>query len=172
MDRGVLALVPVDRWREHVNGGGSSIAWLLFHVASHHDLAAALVMGGAPLREARRTTLGLDGLDPVVGVGEAEVADVADALDPVALEAYVRDVHDRTATWLRDVDLDGFDVTPDSATFLADVAGISAGDAPWLHSMWAGRPAGWFVQWETIGHGHTHVGEMVSVRNRMGLSPF
>jgi hypothetical protein len=28
------------------------------------------------------------------------------------------------------------------------------------------------VQWPVIGHTNTHVGEMVSIRNRMGLSPF
>ena len=52
------------------------------------------------------------------------------------------------------------------------MVGIGRDDADWLHDMWTDKPVGWFVQWECIGHGHTHVGEMVSVRNRMGLSPF
>jgi len=30
----------------------------------------------------------------------------------------------------------------------------------------------WFLQWPVLGHGHAHVGEAISVRNRMGLSPF
>jgi hypothetical protein len=30
----------------------------------------------------------------------------------------------------------------------------------------------WFVQWPVIGHGNAHVGEGISLRNRMGLSPF
>ena len=55
---------------------------------------------------------------------------------------------------------------------LSELAGIGRDDADWLHDMWTDKPVGWFVQWECIGHGHTHVGEMVSVRNRMGLSPF
>jgi hypothetical protein len=174
MDRGVLSLVPRHRWCEHVDGGGSSIAWLLFHVAYHQDLAAGLVTGRAPHAAARRGALGIDAFAPVVGAGEAEVADVVDALDVDALESYVRHVHADVTTWLFDVDLDAgaFDRVPDSGGYLTEVAGISAEDAPWLHAMWADRPAGWFVQWESIGHGHTHVGEMVSVRNRMGLSPF
>ena len=32
---------------------------------------------------------------------------------------------------------------------------------PWLHGMWQGKPAAWFVQWEAIGHVQNHVGEMV-----------
>ena len=43
---------------------------------------------------------------------------------------------------------------------------------PWLYRMWAGKPTTWFVQWEAIGHRVNHLGEMVSVRNRLGLSPF
>jgi hypothetical protein len=172
MERGVLSRVPQDRWCEHVDEGGSSIAWLLFHVAYHQDLAAALVTRREPVLGARRLELGLDGAAPVVGVGEAEVPDLAASLDTRALEAYVRDVHDGVTTWLFDVELATFERVPDSHTFLRDVAGISPDDAPWLHTMWADRPIGWFVQWEAIGHGHTHVGEMVSIRNRMGLSPF
>jgi hypothetical protein len=172
MDRGVLSLVPKDRWSEHVDAGGSSIAWLLFHVAYHQDLAAGLVMGRPPHVAERRDSLGVGGFAPVVGVGEAEVAGVADVLDVDALESYVRDVHTEVATRLSDVDAGVFDHVPDSGRYLADVAAITTDDAPWLHAMWTGRPAGWFVQWEIIGHGHTHVGEMVSVRNRMGLSPF
>ena len=51
-------------------------------------------------------------------------------------------------------------------------AGVDAAAVPWLHRMWEGRPAGWFLQWEAIGHRVNHLGEMVSVRNRLGLSPF
>ena len=43
---------------------------------------------------------------------------------------------------------------------------------PWLYRMWEDKPVSWFVQWEAIGHRVNHVGEMVSVRNRLGLSPF
>ena len=42
----------------------------------------------------------------------------------------------------------------------------------WLYSMWDGKPAVWFLQWSAIGHGFNHLGELVSIRNRLGLSPF
>ena len=53
-----------------------------------------------------------------------------------------------------------------------DRAGISDADVPWLHRLWDAKPTAWFVQWEAIGHRVNHLGEMVSVRNRLGLSPF
>jgi hypothetical protein len=136
---GVLRLVPKDQWRAHVDGGGSSIAWLLLHLAHHQDLAlSTAIRDHAPLLQQRRDRLGLSALP----------------------------------AWLDAVAMSTFDTVPDAPRRLAEVAGIPADDLAWLHSMWAGRTVGWFVQWECIGHGITHVGEMVSVRNRMGLSPF
>jgi hypothetical protein len=38
--------------------------------------------------------------------------------------------------------------------------------------MWADRPVAWFLQWPVVGHANAHVGEGISIRNRMGLSPF
>jgi hypothetical protein len=38
--------------------------------------------------------------------------------------------------------------------------------------MWDGKPTAWFVQWEAVGHVQGHLGEMISVRSRLGLSPF
>jgi hypothetical protein len=49
---------------------------------------------------------------------------------------------------------------------------LSVGEVDWLHRMWADKPVWWLVQWPVVGHGHAHVGEAISVRNRMGLSPF
>ena len=42
----------------------------------------------------------------------------------------------------------------------------------WLYAMWEGKPAAFFVSWEAIGHGVSHLGELIATRNRMGLSPF
>ena len=61
---------------------------------------------------------------------------------------------------------------PDAAKGLGEIAGIDESAVPWLYKMWDGKPASFFVSWEDIGHGLNHLGEMVSVRNRLGLSPF
>ena len=76
-----------------------------------------------------------------------------------------------TARWLDTITSDRLLSIPASAEGLAR-AGVEESAAPWLFRMWSDRPASWFVQWEAIGHRINHVGEMVSVRNRLGLSPF
>jgi hypothetical protein len=172
LERQVLALVPAERWRERADGGGNSIGWGVLHAWYHQDVAVAVASGVDPLMTTRRGALGLAASTPFVGMGEAEVDGVADAIDPVALASYVHDVHARTDAWLRDLDLDVLDTVPAASSALSELAGIARADADWLHDMWTDKPVGWFVQWECIGHGHTHVGEMVSIRNRMGLSPF
>lgn len=169
---GVLRLVPRERWHDHVDGGGSSVAWLLLHLAVHQDLAVqAVVRGHEPLFATRRDTLGLAGAPPWAGLPEAEDPAVSAGLDPEAVERYLLDVHAATATWLDAVPLAALDEVPDASTRLEQV-GVPADRLDWLHGMWTGKPAGWLVQWEAIGHRFTHVGEMVSIRNRMGLSPF
>jgi len=171
-ERSVAAVVPPERWRDAAGEGGSSIAWLAVHTAYHEDLAVNVaVRGGAPVMAEWRAALGLDSIPPSVGLGEAEAPELTRAVDLDALRRYVTAVHERTASWLAAVDLDTLDQRPASTAALA-AAGISAADVPWLHAMWEGQPASWFVQWEAIGHRVNHVGEMVSVRNRLGLSPF
>jgi hypothetical protein len=65
-----------------------------------------------------------------------------------------------------------FDTVPDTSRRLMNKANLSVDDVGWLHRMWADKPVWWLVQWPVVGHGHAHVGEAISVRNRMGLSPF
>ena len=59
-----------------------------------------------------------------------------------------------------------------SRVFAGESAGLTRDDVPWLYSMWEGKALWWLVQWPVLGHGNAHVGEGISVRNRMGLSPF
>ena len=46
----VRDVVPLERWKERPGDGGSSIAYLVFHTASHQDVALSSVIDGrAPL---------------------------------------------------------------------------------------------------------------------------
>jgi hypothetical protein len=165
--------VPPSRWRERAGTGGSSIAWLVLHTAWHEDLAvAAAVQGTEPRLVHWRADLGLDGEAPHAGLGEAEDEAVTAAVDLEALTAYAAAVHDATAEWLEQADLAAFDDVPPASTRIAELAGVTTDAVPWLHAMWTGKPVGWFVQWEAVGHRQGHLGEMVSVRGRLGLSPF
>ncbi len=168
----VAAHVPVERWAERPGGEGACLSWLLFHIAYHEDLAVqAVLRGDRPLLDGHRSALGLDGVGAAVGLGEADIRDVSVGLDPGALTAYHRAVTTATRSWLTTVELDLLDTVPDSAAAL-DRCGVSGDEVPWLHRMWAGRPAAWFVRWEAIGHPQNHVGEMVALRGRLGCSPF
>ena len=169
----VVRQVPEARWHEQVDGGGSSIAWLLFHIARHHDLALTTAILGQPPRfAAHAVSLGLGGADAASGLPEKEDLAVSNALDPVPLLGYVDAVFAASERWIRDGGAASLDEVPDVAVRLQREAGIDATRFDWLYGMWSGKSIGWFVQWPIIGHGHSHVGEAIAVRNRMGLSPF
>jgi len=169
----VAAHVPATRWRERAGDGGSSIAWLVLHGAWHEDLAMRpAVQGVEPVLARWRADVGLAGVAPAGGLGEAEDPAITAALDLEALAAYAAAVHDATARWLADADLAVLPDVPPAGPRIAELAGVTADEVPWLHAMWGGKPTAWFLQWEAVGHRQGHLGEMVSVRSRLGLSPF
>ena len=169
----VLSVVPKQRWVEQVDNGGSSIAHLLLHVARHQDLAVATaIRNHPPLFAAHRTALGLDDARPSAGLPEREDPSVSGSLPLDALLAYVDEVFASTRIWLDDVGTMALDTVPDTSRRLVDKAALEVDDVDWLHGMWTDKPVWWLVQWPIVGHGHAHVGEAISIRNRMGLSPF
>ena len=169
----VVRQVPQDRWHEQADGGGSSIASLLLHIARHHDLALTTVIQGRPPRFVdHRGALGLEGFDPGAALSEKEDPTVTMTVAPTPLLAYVDEVFAASGEWLRDSGGEAMDDIPDAAPRLQSEAGIDPERFDWLYGMWTGRRIGWLLQWPIIGHGHSHVGEAISVRNRMGLSPF
>jgi len=173
----VAGTVPTDRWKEPAGPGGASIAWLLFHTTFHEDLAVNAVIRNTPITlTTARAELGLAAFPSFSGLGETEQPELTSALDLAALATYAHDVHSTTQTWLAGVESEEFGsllATTDAAGPVGlDRAGIAEADVPWLYRMWDGKPPSFFLQWEAIGHRINHVGEMVSVRNRLGLSPF
>lgn len=166
--RGVADHLPSSRWAEPAPGGGSTIAWLVLHHSYHQDLAInTAVRDRPPLLAERAGRLGLDGFSAAVGLEEAETATVTGALDPDRLMAYADDVHASTQDWLGDFATMTLDTIPDAASRLAGRAGVGDDEVGWLYAMWEGKPVSWFIRWEAIGHGFTHVGEMVNIRKRM-----
>jgi hypothetical protein len=171
-EQSVVATVPLERWTDPAGEGGSSIAFLAFHTAYHEDLAVNAVLRlRPPVLEDWRGALGLADLDPAAGLAEAEPPELTSALELEPLGAYLRTVHESTVVHLATLDTDALATTADGPAALA-AAGVSEAAVPWLHRMWADKPVAWFLQWEAIGHRVNHLGEMVSVRNRLGLSPF
>ena len=169
----VIARVPPERWTEHPDHGGSCLAHLLVHAALHADAALhAVVLDTAPLMSAWRERLGLTGLGAHQGLPEAEDTHVVTQIQVSVLLDYAQAVHAATAAWVATGDLSVLDEVPASSDRLARQGGVMLDEVPWLHSLWMGKTIGWFVQWECTGHWLNHLGEMISLRNRMGLSPF
>ena len=169
----VLSLVPHDRWHEQADGGGTTLAGLVLHVARHQDLAVqTCIRDTAPLFEAHRDALGLADAPAHAAIAEAEDRTVTARVRPEALTAYAGAVFDSTAEWLAPLGSMVLDVVPNTPLRLTRRVGLTEETLPWLHGMWGGKPLWWLVQWPVIGHGNAHVGEAIGLRNRMGLSPF
>jgi len=174
-DNAIVPHVPLSQWK--VSGSAEapspSIAWLLLHMTYHQDLALnTAIRNHPPLLAEHRDALGLGHLPPSAGLTESEDRDVTDAVGLAALRGYVDSVAEATAAWIAKLSVMALDSVPSASWRLEHKAGIPAdGDLSWLHSMWTGKTVAWFVQWECIAHGHAHVGEMLAIRNRLGLSP-
>ncbi len=169
----VVDHVPADRWHQQADGGGSSLTWLLLHTARHHDLAlTTAIRNKPPLFIAHRDALGLAAADAAAGLPEREDPAVSAAVAADPLLDYVNDVFNSSRRWLQRLSEMAMVTVPDSGNRLTRLALLDPADVPWLYSMWNGRAVEWFVQWPVLGHGQSHVGEAISVRNRLGLSPF
>ena len=168
---GILGLIPPERRRERADGGGIAPVYVLWHLARHHDVAVNGVLRG--------TTAVVDGWTERLGIGddlwrglaEGEDADLVEVLDPEAVGGYALAVVDSTADWLTEHGLPPMDEQPATAPALAAI-GTPEDRFDWLYSMWDGKPTAWFLQWSAVGHGINHLGELVSIRNRLGLSAF
>ena len=172
MTDSVLSVVPRQRWVEQADDGGSSIAHLVLHVARHHDLALTTAIRNKPRSSMPTAPPWPLRCSPGGGSARAGGPRVSVVLPLDALVEYFDAVFDATAAWLGDVGTMMFDTVPDTSHRLAHKARLSVDDVDWLHRMWSDQPVSWLVQWPIVGHGQAHVGEAISVRNRMGLSPF
>jgi hypothetical protein len=170
---GVVEHVPAQRWTEQADGGGSSVAWLLLHLARHQDLAVqTAIRNQPPLFLAERDAMGLGSMPTWAGLTETENPAVSSAPSPDALINYVVGVFEGTKRWMSRLSAMAMESVPDTPRRLEKHALLPRDEVPWLYANWTGKSVNWFVQGPVLGHGHGHVGEAVSVRNRMGLSPF
>jgi hypothetical protein len=169
--RSVIADVPVERWIERADGGGSSITHLLLHLARHQDLAiSTAIRNRPPLFLQHRRALGLDDSAEWFGVPEAEDSAVTSSIPAAAVVDYVNATFHATADWLDGIGTMVLDTIPDTRRRLAVHAGLPADELHWLHDMWADQPVWWLVQWPVLGHGFAHFGELLSIRHRLERS--
>jgi hypothetical protein len=169
----VIHQVPTERWDEQADGGGSSITWLLLHLARHQDLALTTVIRNKPPHYlSHAAALGLADAPPSSGLGEREQPSVTVLVGPDALVDYVTATFDATERWLNKLASMALVVVPDTPRRLQTKALLDPDELEWLFGMWSGHTVDWFIQWPMLGHAQGHLGEAIAVRNRMGLSPF
>jgi hypothetical protein len=169
----VVNHVPVERWHDQADGGGSSLTWLLLHMARHHDLALTTVIRNKPpIFFAHRPALALADAGAAAGLSEQEDRSVSAVVAADPLLDYLNDVFAASRRWLQRLSAMALATVPDTAARLTNKALLDPAEVGWLYSMWNGHTVDWFVQWPMLGHGQAHVGEAISVRNRLGLSPF
>ena len=168
----IFSVIPASRLSERVDDGGVVATYVAWHTARHHDLAVNGVLRGTDeviVDWAPR--IGIDG-DTWRGLAENEDQDLIPRLDPEAVAQYLLAVIANTRSWVSDgAGLAVLETIPDSAAALQRI-GTPTDRFDWLYGMWEGKPASFFLSWEAIGHGYSHLGELTSIRNRMGLSPF
>ncbi len=168
---GVFSLLPADRMSERVDSGGVAAVYVAWHTARHQDLAVNGVLRGADeVLDAWADRVGVDS-DTWRGLAKGEDLDLVQQLDPTAVGDYLLAVIDSTLEWVSTDDLAVLDTVPDSTAALER---ISTPDDrfDWLYSMWDGKPGHFFLSWEALGHGFNHLGELITLRNRLGFSRF
>ena len=83
-----LGLIPAERLRERVDGGGIAPVYVLWHLARHQDVAVNGVLRGVDaVVDGWVDRLGISE-DLWRGLAEGEDADLVDVLDPDAVGAY------------------------------------------------------------------------------------
>lgn len=161
----VLEIVPLDRRQERLPDG-NPIVWTAYHSARHAEVALR-VLGAASSADAD----GIPGAAREPGEGLQEVARpwVTD-LDPQVVDRYAGSVFGDVRRALAGLTADDLDRPVDVAAGLAE-QGVDTEQWGWLVRTW-GTTVADLVRWPLLAHITHHVGEMITVRNLMGLSPF
>jgi hypothetical protein len=154
----VLAPVPPERRFERP-GGGNSIAWAMLHIARHAELAVAVLGGPAPTAHG------------AFGLGEVEPEAWPPGFERGEPEQRLLSVTASAQELLTTIDLNALGGHPEVRAVL-EHAGVPRDQFGWLYDQWESRSRAFFIRWPLLSHQTNHIGEMIAVRNRLGLSPY
>ena len=155
------------------NGGGNSIAWLLWHMTRLEDVVVNTLLRGAPEvldRDGWADRLGIEARDVGTSNSDDEVAGFNQRIDVAALRAYRAAVGRETRAWARTADFGALAEPPDVEARLAAAPPALHARAQWLRRFWAGKPALALLSFGVVGHGFLHFGEAQTIRKRLGHS--
>lgn len=164
----VLAVVPPEARRMRLPNGNTMV-WTTWHVARHAALALDVVRGTAGEPDPRLRSFPSEAVAGGAGLQEVQQP-WTDALDPDAVVAHLQAVLADVRGYLAGVDAAELDRRPDVRAALRE-ARVDEREFGWLAALWDG-PVAFLVRWPMLGHVTHHVGELITVRNLLGHSPF
>ena len=155
------------------DGGGNSIAWLLWHMTRLEDVVVNTLLRGAPEvldRDGWVAQLGIEARDVGTSNSDDEVAGFNERVDVSALRTYRAAVGRETRAWARTADFDALVAPPDIEARLAAAPPALHERAQWLKKFWVGKPGLTLLSFAVVAHGFMHFGEAQTIRKRLGHS--
>jgi hypothetical protein len=168
----VRNVLSAEQMKERPGGVGNSVAWLVWHVARSEDMIVNAILREQPqilLQDAWQEKLGIDATHIGTGLGDDEIGDFTDKLDPIVADDYWRTVAESTYEWLRTLEASDLDRIPDFDKVLKAIPSVLAsGDSQGAIDFWNGRSVAYLLGGVVINHGYIHVGEMQAITGRLG----
>jgi len=167
----VSSMVTPDQMKERPGGEGNSIAWVMWHMARTEDVIInAMILGEPQLLDSGgwSAKIGIDDQRIGTGFDDNEVEDFCRVVDVKTLDLYWQAVAESTTTWLKSIDPARLDEKPDADAVAAALPEGTFGPNNAGLQVWAGSSAGRLVGGPIISHGYMHVGEMTTIRSRLG----
>lgn len=169
-DTGIAGVVPRERWTERPGDQGNSIAWVIWHMARTEDVTIHAISRGQPqilVRDNWPDRIGMNELRQGTGFTDEEVAGFS-AVNVDEVEAYWQAVRAETEAWLEKLKPE--DLEEETSKENAKAVKEKAPDIPdGLIQFWGGRPVGFLLRFGVLWHHMQHIGEMQSIRGRMGF---
>ncbi|MGH9196151.1 MAG: DinB family protein [Acidimicrobiia bacterium] len=165
----IAGVVPKDQWTRRPEDQGNSIAWVIWHMARTEDVVIHAICRGQPqvlIRDEWANRIGIDEFRQGTGFSDEEIAGFG-SVDIDAVDSYWMAVRAETEAWLEKLTPEELDEsTPmENATAVKD----QIPNMPdMLIQFWGGRPVGFLLRFSVIWHHLQHVGELQSIRGRLG----
>lgn len=167
----VSSMVTHDQMKLRHRDEGNSIAWVMWHMARTEDVIVNAIIRGQPQladRDAWAAKIGFEDQRIGTGFGDVEVEDFGKSVDVAALDLYWQAVAESTTAWLKSIDPAKLEEVPDTDAVAARLPEDTFGANNAGLQFWGASSAGRLIGGPVISHGYMHVGEMMTIRSRLG----
>lgn len=167
----VSSMVTHDQMKVRPGGEGNSIAWVMWHMARTEDVIVNGIIRRQPQlldQDAWASKIGIDDQRIGTGFGDDEIEDFGKAVDVAALDSYWQVVAESSTAWLKSIDAAQLDDLPDTDSVASELPEGTFGANNAGLQFWGGSSTGRLIGGPIISHGYMHVGEMGTIRSRLG----